>query len=192
MLQSHFTVNDVIEFILSALSEPSNLTQLFGVFSELKEFNFYGESISICYRKLSGFGYPSDSLLNYLLTSSGVIESSLFYYFFELLEFYSIKLFNGLILYLKEIIGLYSGVGLPYGLSLDKLDNTDIYLDNCITLSSKFAFSFKAFINFFSFSSSNYLIDSYISNSFFNLNSNSFFYFISSFRASLTTLSFFF
>lgn len=149
-------------------------------------------SISIDYKKLSGFGYPSVSLLNYLLTSSGVIESTLLNDFFELFVFYSIKLFNGFNLYLKEIIGLYSGVGLPYWLSLDKLDITDIYLDSYITLSSKLAFSFIAFINFFSFSSSYYLIYSYISNSFFSLNSNSFFYFISSFRASFTTFSFFF
>jgi hypothetical protein len=71
-------------------------------------------SISIDYKKLSGFGYPSVSLLNYLLTSSGVIESTLLNDFFELFVFYSIKLFNGFNLYLKEIIGLYSGVGLPY------------------------------------------------------------------------------
>jgi hypothetical protein len=149
-------------------------------------------SISIYYKKLSGFRNPSLSLLNYLLTSSGVIESTLLSDFFELFVFYSIKLFNGRNLYLKEIIGLYSGVWLPYGLSFDKLDNTDIYLDSCITLSSKLAFSFKAFINFLSFSSSYYLIYYYISNSFFNLNSNSFFYFISSFKASFTTFSFFF
>jgi hypothetical protein len=47
------------------------------------------------------------------------MDSSLFYDFLELFVFYSIKLFNGLNLYLKEIIGLYSGVGLPYGLSFD-------------------------------------------------------------------------
>jgi hypothetical protein len=71
-------------------------------------------SISIDCKKLSGFGYPSVSLLNYLLTSSGVIESTLLNDFFELFVFYSKKLFNGFNLYLKEIIGLYSGVGFPY------------------------------------------------------------------------------
>jgi hypothetical protein len=49
-------VNDVIEFILSAFSDTSDFPWLFGVFREVKEFVFYGVSISICCKKLSGFG----------------------------------------------------------------------------------------------------------------------------------------